>query len=273
MSEQRFWSALDRGIWDHPLWEGQRFSQREAFQWLFSNASFRSRRVRVGNHMVELQRGQLVGSRAFLAKKWGWGEQEVRTYLKLLEAEGMIVKSQHSNQRLTIITICNYGKFQNEHQPANQQSNRDPTNTQPTPNQSQNTNTRLHEEEKRERGRASANSLDLNPWSETVNHGVEVQPDGRVRLVNGTEAEWLQRFGDDREALDDALIEVAGYIQPMSRQPIKLQVERGLARIARERRERDQRYERAAARKPSPNRPEDRPSITTMFAKHEECKT
>lgn len=144
MSEQRYWTAVDRGIWDHPLWEGQRLSQREAFQWLFSNASFKPRRVRVGNHMVPLNRGQLVGARAYLAKTWGWGEQEVRTYLSVLEREGMITKNQHSNQKITIISVCNFDKYQSVSHKANQPTNQDLTNTQPRPNQSQNTNTRSY---------------------------------------------------------------------------------------------------------------------------------
>jgi len=258
MSEQRYWTAVDRSIWDHPLWEGQRLSQREAFQWLFSNASFKPRRVRVGNHMVPLNRGQLVGARAYLAKTWGWGEQEVRTYLSVLEREGMITKNQHSNQKITIISVCNFDKYQSVSHKANQPTNQDLTNTQPRPNQSQNTDTRLHEEEKREleRVRASsqilpANALDINPLTKQINHGVELQADGRVTLHNGIRDEWLAKFGDDHEALDDALIQASGYVQPHSRKALKTQVESQLARIARERRDRDRRYETAAAQRPT----------------------
>lgn len=70
----------------------------------------------------------------------------------------------------------------------------------------------------------------LNPQAD---HGVELLEDGRLQLVNGTRAEWLDQFGGDAKALDLALIETAGQIQPSSNVPLKLQVERKLAQIAR----------------------------------------
>jgi uncharacterized protein YdaU (DUF1376 family) len=72
-------------------------------------------------------------------------------------------------------------------------------------------------------------------------HGVEFQG-GKLVLVNGTRADWLSKFGGDAEALDLALIEAAGSIQRNSPAGLKLQVERKLASIARERRDRGQRY-------------------------------
>lgn len=82
--------------------------------------------------------------------------------------------------------------------------------------------------------------------------GVEVDSGGGVRLVNGTRAEWLERFDGDDVALDLATKEVAGAIQIHSRQPIKMQLERGLARIARETRDKDKRYAKAAAKNKKP---------------------
>lgn len=70
----------------------------------------------------------------------------------------------------------------------------------------------------------------LNPQAD---HGVELLEGGRINLVNGTRAEWLDRFGGDDKALDLALIEAAGHVQPSSTSPLKLQVERKLAQIAR----------------------------------------
>ncbi len=73
--------------------------------------------------------------------------------------------------------------------------------------------------------------------------------DGRVSLLNGSLSYWLERFGNDVERLELALIEAAGGVQPASRQPVKLQVERQLARFARDKLDKDQRYERAAKSK------------------------
>lgn len=74
-------------------------------------------------------------------------------------------------------------------------------------------------------------------------HGIVVNGD-RVELVNGTRAEWLERFKGDAQALDLALIQVS--LQPNSRTPIRQQVDRQLARIASEKHDRDQRYQAAA---------------------------
>lgn len=75
--------------------------------------------------------------------------------------------------------------------------------------------------------------------------GIEIDG-GRVRLVNGTRAEWLERFGGDSDALDLALIEVSGEFQPNSRSHTpKQQIERKLAGIVRKRREQDSRYRSA----------------------------
>lgn len=95
------------------------------------------------------------------------------------------------------------------------------------------------------------------------NHGV-MFAQGRLTLVNGTRAFWLERFGGDDEALNLALIEAAGSIQRNSNTGLKLQVERKLANIARDTRDRDKRYERAAARK---NRPQGAaPPVSPMRA-------
>jgi len=85
--------------------------------------------------------------------------------------------------------------------------------------------------------------------------GVSLKGD-RVVLVNGTRAEWLERFGGDENRLDMALIEARASVQPNSRQPIKLQVERILARVAGQKRDSDRRYsETAKARQAAESKP------------------
>lgn len=94
----------------------------------------------------------------------------------------------------------------------------------------------------------------ISDWSQAFarpddNHGVELVADKLV-LVNGTRAEWLSKFDGDATALDLALIEARGSIQPNSRaHPLKAQVERHLARIAGKRHDQNQRYANAVASK------------------------
>jgi hypothetical protein len=108
--------AVDRGIWDHPRFQereghGPRpYSKREAFLWLISEASFKSRRFLIGSAVVELQRGQLAHSLRYLAKAWNWKEPRVRRFLSCLKTDAMIDAGTDAGQ--TVITICNYNKYQ-----------------------------------------------------------------------------------------------------------------------------------------------------------------
>jgi hypothetical protein len=108
-----------RDVFDHDLFPAEEFSRREAWIWLTANAAWKSRRFRHRNKMISISRGQLPGARKHLAEVWGWGEQRVRTFLDELCVEGMV--SLSTNQQITIITICNYEKFQGQEDGSNQQ--------------------------------------------------------------------------------------------------------------------------------------------------------
>lgn len=106
-----------RSIFDHPMFDdGKPLSAREAWLWLISNAAWRPVQVMVRNgrsqQLVSLERGQLTYSRSFLRKAWSWAsDKAVRTFLARLEREGMI--DLQAGQLQTVISICNYGVFQN----------------------------------------------------------------------------------------------------------------------------------------------------------------
>jgi hypothetical protein len=102
--------AVDRGIWAHPLFAEEKFSEREAFLWLVSEAAFRPRRVRVGASFIDLKRGQLAHSLRFMADKWQWPEPRVRRFLGRLKNDAVIVADSDAGQ--TRITICNYDAYQ-----------------------------------------------------------------------------------------------------------------------------------------------------------------
>lgn len=71
----------------------------------------------------------------------------------------------------------------------------------------------------------------------------------RIKLGQELWDFWLPQF-DDQPSLELALIEAAAYIQPNSSKPLEAQVSAQLARRARDRRERDTRYARAASSRP-----------------------
>jgi len=102
--------AVDRGIWDHPSFANEPLTEREAWQWLIGEASFKARTKRVGSSVVQLERGEVAASLRFMADKWQWNEPRVRRFLKRLKTDAMI--NAQSDAGITVITICNYNKYQ-----------------------------------------------------------------------------------------------------------------------------------------------------------------
>jgi hypothetical protein len=103
--------AVDRGIWDHPIFAAEPLTEREAWMWMISDAAYRPHRRRIsGSYQVDLDRGQLGGSLRFMADKWGWSEPRVRRFLKRLKTDAMIDAATDAG--ITVVTICNYTKYQ-----------------------------------------------------------------------------------------------------------------------------------------------------------------
>lgn len=103
--------AVDRGIWDHPMFESREpFSRREAWLWLVSSAVWKGKTIFVDRKRVTLGRGQLAFSVRFMADQWGWSKSSVARFLDVLKTETMI--ETQAGQSITIITICKYDEYQ-----------------------------------------------------------------------------------------------------------------------------------------------------------------
>ncbi|WP_424958464.1 hypothetical protein [Hyphomicrobium sp. 1Nfss2.1] len=120
---------------DHEILDMGRYDRRSAWLWLITNAAWKERRVNHKGRPITLKRGQLLGARAFLAEKFGWGEQELRTFLKALVTNGMVEINQSNGHFANVITICNYEKYQSAENVKDQASNQSLTSVQPEPNQ------------------------------------------------------------------------------------------------------------------------------------------
>lgn len=93
-----------------PQFPDEPFTQREAWCWLIENAAWKDTTVFVSGERLELKRGQLIFSQRFLAEKWKWGRQKVRTFqMRLEKCEKVTHDITHGT---TILTICNYEKYQ-----------------------------------------------------------------------------------------------------------------------------------------------------------------
>lgn len=112
---------LSRNLFKNPFWtEERQFSKCEAWIDLIQSARVEQSSVIINNKLIEVQRGQVPASIRYLAKRWSWGEQKVRTYLKLLIDCAMITQQQHRGE--TIITLVNYGTY-NDKQHSNEVEN------------------------------------------------------------------------------------------------------------------------------------------------------
>lgn len=110
--------AMHRDALDHHLLQdGERF---RAWFWLIANACWKPTKTRIKGQTIELQRGELSFSLRFLADAWGWSKSKVDRFICDLRDDGMIetrtktgTSAGHkAGQGQSIITICNYSKYQ-----------------------------------------------------------------------------------------------------------------------------------------------------------------
>ena len=104
------WIKLHRSIMDHPLYHAEPFTRLQAWVDLLLMANIDRRVMLVRGVRIEVERGQVVRSKDYLAGRWRWSRSKVKRYLKLLEDEDMIV--QQNTSLISKITVVNYDKFQ-----------------------------------------------------------------------------------------------------------------------------------------------------------------
>jgi hypothetical protein len=104
------WITVHRDLLDHPLFRGEKFSRVDAWLWLIGKAAWKPTKFNVGGTIITLQRGQVCVSRHQLATAWKWSDSAVERFLTRLKTEQMI--GRETGQGRSIITICNYAKYQ-----------------------------------------------------------------------------------------------------------------------------------------------------------------
>jgi hypothetical protein len=105
---------MHRGWLDHPMFARDAYCHRAAWAWLIDHAAFAPHAVMIGGKEVNLERGQLCTSLRALAATWGWEVTKVRRFLAKLEACHATATASATGTATghTIVTICNYGKYQ-----------------------------------------------------------------------------------------------------------------------------------------------------------------
>jgi len=119
-----------RDKWSNPVFRN--LLEAGIWSWLCDAAVWKETRVRHSGRLVKLKRGQLVVSERFVANGFECGRQIIRTFLDNVETDQMITREV--TQGVTIITICNYDKYQIDINPTNPLDNPSLTQDQPKPN-------------------------------------------------------------------------------------------------------------------------------------------
>lgn len=123
-----YYIPISRRLFEHQLWcEERKFSRFEAWLDIVQSARFEDTKQLIGNRFIEVKRGQMLVSLRFLACRWQWSTKKVNSFLDLLIQDKMITKETPKETGQTVITICNYDKYNSqlsgEETPKKQQGN------------------------------------------------------------------------------------------------------------------------------------------------------
>lgn len=258
------WYATHRDMLNHPIVgigkpvkpadpSRGSLSRFEAWHWLIANAAYKAKPINNTGKVMDLQPGQVMGARSYLAKEWNWSEMTVRWFLKTLLDEHMItlatdkLRNQQRTNTANIITLCNYLKYQLGEDEQNTLSNQQTTSKQPASNQpttsqqpqsNKETNKQIIPPNERAEQWAGCDR-GLAAWSKAIqvegSHNSDAgffrdSATGVLQLLNGARAEWLKRFEGDEQALELALIQAMPYVKPNNVHSIRVQVEAALAK-------------------------------------------
>lgn len=104
------WICLHRDIQAHWLFSFDEPDKFMAWCDLLMSANHEDKKFMVKGRLVECKRGQVAMSQVTLQKRWKMSQNKLKRFLVLLKNDAMI--DFETNDLTTIITICNYNKFQ-----------------------------------------------------------------------------------------------------------------------------------------------------------------
>lgn len=107
------WVCSFRKIWESPLFEDNAL-RVGVWQWMVQKAVWKPTPFKVGGKVIQLERGQFCASQAYMCEKTGMTRKQLRSFLTELEGENAVVteKAISGAKGRTVITICNYNKYQ-----------------------------------------------------------------------------------------------------------------------------------------------------------------
>jgi hypothetical protein len=118
MKPSKNYFVCNRSLFKNPMWYAEPFTKGQAWVDLFGNANHADGWFEKSGQRIYIKRGQTGRSIESLARDWKWSRNKVKRFLKRLEKEKMIDRvsdtnlNHLTNHLTTIITICNYDKYQ-----------------------------------------------------------------------------------------------------------------------------------------------------------------
>lgn len=107
------WIYIHRKLQENPIWaSNQPFDMRSAWIDLLMLANHTDVETVFDYKPFVVKRGQHLTSVRKLSERWSWSKDRVLKYLRTLESLGMIHKE--SNNQRTLLTIVNYGVYQDK---------------------------------------------------------------------------------------------------------------------------------------------------------------
>ena len=104
------WIKIHRQIQNCLIWDDKPFNMASAWIDLLLLANHEDKETIFDKKPILVKRGQRITSVRELSARWGWGKDKTLRFLRLLESEKMFVKD--SDSRRTLLTIVNYGIYQ-----------------------------------------------------------------------------------------------------------------------------------------------------------------
>lgn len=104
-----------RSVTDSPDWLAEPFTRGQAWVDLLMLANHKEGYIRKAGQKISIKRGQCGWSEKKLAERWQWSRGKVRRFIdELVDGERV---SKETNTRTTMLTICNYNKYQRPNKP------------------------------------------------------------------------------------------------------------------------------------------------------------
>jgi hypothetical protein len=233
---------ISREIADHPIVgfgqpvkpadpERGSYSRGEAWLFLVFQARWKTAEVSNRGKVIVLERGELLGARAWLAKVWNWNENTVRGFLDKLEVEMMIDRKSHQSnpqsgnqtngQKIAhftnVLIIRNYSIYQHAIERFCEEKDQSEASDFTRPSTIKTTNHPPHIKEGKEKIRSTTLgglNLGLAPLRNSAqSQAPEEQQDlfwdgETVKVCNGARAP-LEHLIGDAATLDDILTQVS----------------------------------------------------------------